>query len=550
MSTNSSVLVTSLVGDKEGGGATSGRDLEALISAVNPITESLGNAKTSRNNNSSRFGKFVELRYCAEGYITNAHIQTYLLETVRVTSQVPGERNYHLFYELFAGLTEDVKQNWQFESLEDFAYLNSSGEYHRHDGESDAENFSKLMDALTTIHMSAARLEQLIQVAVAILHVGNITFASTERVGEDAAIFSPHSARNVSMACTLLGISEDSLLAATSTRAIKVAGNVICKNLNVEGASMARDVLCRTIYDLLFRSALNDVNRALSFGEDESDAASFIGVLDIFGFEYFEKNSFEQLCINYANEKLQDHFNFAIFKSEREVYEEEGIKWTFRDYPDNAERLELFEHKRTGIFLLCDEQLKIPKPSDDKLAKSLYTRCVGYNHFESSQAEQIRGEFVVHHFACSVRYSISGFVEKNRNEVAAEIFQCFDSSSREFVQGLTYVSDDPRAPKKPLIDVDVTTVTRTRGDSGATIKSASHHHGLPAGKKTTSVTTQFSRQLQDLVGKIRSTRSHFIRCIKPNNELQANNFDDAMVMKQLRCGGALGAVQVSGAVTA
>ena len=156
--------------------------------------------------------------------------------------------------------------------------------------------------------------------------------------------------------------------------------------------------------------------------------------MDIFGFEFFNANSFEQLCINYANEKLQDHFNYAIFQSEKEVYEEEGVKWKFTDYPDNSERLELFEHRSTGLFLLCDEQLKIPKPSDEKLMQSFYSKCSGYKHFSASKSDKGKMEFVVNHFACDVKYSGRGFVDKNRNEIATELFDCFQDSSISFIQ--------------------------------------------------------------------------------------------------------------------
>lgn len=267
--------------------------------------------------------------------------------------------------------------------------------------------------------------------------------------------------------------------------------------------------------------------------------------------------SFEQLCINYANEKLQDHFNYAIFKSEQEVYEEEGIKWVFKEYPDNSGRLELFEHKRTGLFLLCDEQLKIPKPSDDKLAQSFYSKSIAHPYFSYSKADKVKLEFVVNHFACDVKYSTFGFVDKNRNDVAQEIYDTYESSDRKFVRDMPAATDD-RIAKKSIREhsssIDAGNAPASGGGivpirterSSSISRQSSTLTGIQSvgKKKSVSLASQFSKQLSDLIQKIRSTRSHFIRCIKPNNKLAAATFDYEMVMNQLRSGGALGAVQV------
>lgn len=415
-------------------------DVEKVITAINPITESFGNAKTSRNNNSSRFGKFIELEYAADGYIASSHIQTYLLETVRVTSQLKGERNYHIFYELFAGMSEEQRTEWGCVSLLDFRLVNQSGEYNRYDGESDYENFSRLVNAFQTIDMTVPVMEEIFKTVIGVLHIGNLAFEASSNVGADSADFKPDCRVHVDHACRLLGIPEARLNDAFSSRCIKVAGNLIKKQLNAEMATAARDVVVKTTYELMFKSIMLEVNQSLQFTEEDVDRVSFIGVLDIFGFEFFEHNSFEQLCINYANEKLQDHFNYAIFQSEKEVYEEEGVKWNFTDYPDNAERLELFEHKSTGLFLLCDEQLKIPKPSDDKLVQSFYAKCALYKHFTASKGNKGKMEFVINHFACDVKYKATGFVDKNRNEIAQEIFDCYQNSSVAFLQQFGQVS--------------------------------------------------------------------------------------------------------------
>lgn len=272
-------------------------DIEALINAVNPITESFGNAKTLRNNNSSRFGKFIELCYSGSGYIIGAHIQTYLLETIRVISQIKGERNYHIFYEVFIGLTEDQRSEWCCHDLTVFHYLNQSQEYKRYDGESDFDTFSRVIDALRTINLSMGEITWILQIIVAILHLGNILFVSSQTVGDDAALLSPQSLLHINQVCQLLSIDETALSTAFTKRGIKVAGNYILKNLNSESAIVARDTFAKTLYDLLFKTLLSFINSSLSLDKNSKgdEQASSIGVLDIFGFEYFEKNSFEQL---------------------------------------------------------------------------------------------------------------------------------------------------------------------------------------------------------------------------------------------------------------
>lgn len=503
----------------------SGR-FETLLLASNPITESFGNAKTSRNNNSSRFGKFIELQYTAEGYIAGANIRTYLLETMRVVSQLKGERNYHVFYEVFAGLTAQQRADWRFGSLADFAYLSRSGEYMRHDGESDAENFTRLCQALDRIGVSDAEQEDIFKIVVCILHLGNVSFTSSGRVGDDGATFDAKSKDNVRLACDFLGIDEDQLLGSLTRRTLHVAGNTIEKVLDPVAATTSRDVFAKCIYDALFRLMIASINSSVA--ADDMDVASFIGLLDIFGFEFFDANSLEQLFINYANEKLQDHFNYSVFKSEREIYEEEGLAWTFTDYPDNAERLELFEHRSHGMYTLFDDQLKVPKPSDEKLASTLYAKCGAHRHFEATKAMQARGEFLVRHFACDVKYSTASMIEKNRNDVPPELFECFQFSSKRLVRRLNQVSAVQR---------------RSLSRSGSQLSPPSKK-GAAMTKKATTLASQFSKQLQELVAKIRTTRSHFIRCIKSNNQLVPGVFDRQLVMTQLKCGGALGALQV------
>lgn len=283
-------------------------DIENKIIASNPITESLGNAKTSRNNNSSRFGKYIQLGYSADGVIENAAISTYLLESVRVVSHVQGERNFHIFYEIVASLPEEDLQQMGFTAVHDFKYLHNgeeAGDPTEEEHAMDVENYTTFRDALDTMDIPLGVQESLICVVMAVLHIGNLSFVESDTAGEEAAFFSPEAEENhVKYICQLLGISEISLLSAVGRRSMSVAGSTTVKQLSVHDAMHAKDNFARTIYTCLFTWMLASVNEVLNTLAEE-DVVSHIGILDIFGFEFFETNSFEQLCINYTNEKLQ-----------------------------------------------------------------------------------------------------------------------------------------------------------------------------------------------------------------------------------------------------
>ena len=539
--------ISSKVAERISDDNSASSDFEGAIFAANPITESFGNAKTSRNNNSSRFGKYIELYYSSDGYIEGASICTYLLETVRLTTQMSGERNYHVFYEVAAGLSSDMKESWGLLGLDQYGYTNQSGHFTREDGESDEGNYRRLRDAMKQIGLEDHEQLDVLRAVVGILNMGNVSFVeSGGDSGSEAAAISDDSRRHVACVSELLGIDEASLRKALTERTLVVVGTEIKRSLGVDGARAARDTFAQILYNLLFKWMIRSINDTLVMDQFEPPASS-IGILDIFGFEHFERNSFEQFCINYANEKLQDHFNFAIFQSEEEVYLQEGLTWSFVDYPDNSQRLELFELKSSGLFALCDEQLKIPKPSDEKLVKSMYDKCLSKTHFSAGKAEKARLQFVIHHFACDVKYNVHGFVDKNRGEIYHEFLECINGSYSWLLQELFDVAEEGAETHNKESFV----LTRSSSSSSKRLgmlmssrKSSRRLKKSTVGKRTSTVSSQFSLQLKDLVAKIRTNRSHFIRCIKPNKSFQSGAFDYEMVMSQLRCGGALGAVQV------
>lgn len=505
-----------------------GGDFESLITAAIPITESFGNATTSRNNNSSRFAKFIELLYTADGYVDGAVISTYLLETVRVVHQSSGERNFHVFYELFAGLTAAQRNEWRFPSLESFMYTNQSNTYTRHDGVEDKENFVKLEDAMNKMNITDFEQEDIFKLLISILHMGNIRFKESDMMGDEGAVFDNASVEHVECVCEFTGLQQDALLKAMTKRGLTVAGTEVHKSLNVTAAAVSRDAMAQHLYELIFTSMIRDINTTIAL-EDSSVMASFIGILDISGFEHFKTNSFEQLCINYSNEKLQSHFNFSVFVSEREVYLQEGLVWSCDSYPDNSAMLDLFENKSNGIFSLCDEQLKMPRPTDEQLYSSLVAKCSSNKFFDTNKSGKVKKEFMVIHFAVDVIYDTTGFLAKNRNEIASDVVNSFASSVLPILEKIRGVPNQRSALLRRAL---------------SSFQSAPTKATAIVNKKTVTLASQFIKNLQNLMSKIRTTRSHFIRCIKPNASLVANSFDCLMIMKQLRSGGALDTLRV------
>lgn len=610
--------------------------IENQIIAANPISESLGNAKTSRNDNSSRFGKFINLHYCADGVIQSASLRTYLLETVRVVSQSKGERNFHVFYEMAAGMSptelqracllpaarcahaqedrlaavQELRQSFRFLAPADADEL--SPQEQQEQLELDQDHHLLFREALDALHFSPDTQASLLAALAAVLHLGNVSYLESEAAGEEAALFSPAALEmHVPFICSALGTSADQLLAAVARRSFCVNGVTTTKTLSVREARQATDTFARHLYAHLFERVLACTNQRLAGSSTNQEArswrpalASSISLLDIFGFEFFETNSFEQLCINYANEKLQDHFNESVFRLEQQLYKAEGLAWTPVHYPDNSARLDLLENKRYGVFHLCNERMKLKSAvSHQTLGNDFYTACAGSAYFRACPTQRRDFQFVIHHYAGEVVYCVEKFLEKNKSDVAPEFTDCLLASSSAFVRQL--VSEEEagqgdaaaadiirlktpvmRTPRKsdsgsgrhspPASDAsDSVSPLRstpqlarsessgnsspmrisspmgaaTRGPQRAllqrqlTPKVVSVVSARSRGRNTT-VLTQFSQQLRDLMSTIKNTRSHFIRCIKPNSDMQPATFDCDMVLAQLRCGGVLGAIEV------
>ncbi|RHY97645.1 hypothetical protein DYB31_004864 [Aphanomyces astaci] len=495
----------------------------------NPILEAFGNARTNRNNNSSRFGKFIRLGFNTSGVLLGASMSTYLLERVRLVSQAKGERNYHIFYELVRGGAPDLVADLGLTALADFKYLNQSGCYDRHDGVDDADQFTKTTHAMTTIGMSDDEQTAVMHLVAAVLHLGNLKFEAVPGHENNASRLVGGSPAATHL-CNLLGVTMDSLEKSLCTRAIKTGRETVTASLDVKKADDCKEVLAKTIYGRLFDWLVDRINDSMNYEDtsvpDVDPTLRFIGIVDIFGFEIFPVNSLEQLCINFANEKLQQLFTKYVFEMEQDEYKAEQIPWTDIAFPTNQLVLNLFE-SRNGLFKLLDQQCILATGTDAALVRSYYNAFAIHPSFTATKLQQGRHLFSVLHYAAPVVYTVDGFCDKNKDHIHDEAIQLLSSSTDTFVNGmfqdyfmLQVVEDTPSAvnPNRP------------RRSSGI---------------MSSSVVMKFQRQMGNMLEVLQATSLHFIRCIKPNDELTPLAYDHPRVLEQLRCSGVVQAAQIS-----
>lgn len=501
---------------------------ELLVVQSNPILESFGNARTLRNDNSSRFGKFVNVRFnSSSGRLKAACIETYLLEKVRIISPSHGERNYHIFYELLIGLPQRERKDFYLGNslAQDFRMTSVSGTFDRRDGVDDRRTYRDTRRALSTVGFSTTETNQLFSVCCALLHCSNLTFVELNKSG--ACDLDP-SNKSLQYALELLGVSSESCSSALCYSAIEARGEVLLKTLTRQQSTKALEALMQAVYVALFQHIVKKINLSIAVREEESphhhggddDDMSSIGVLDIFGFESFETNSFEQLCINFCNEALQQQFNHFVFKKEQEEYELEGIEWSFIAFPDNQDVLDLIEKRHTGIISILEEQSLFPRCTDQSFSRAMYEKCANHPRFSVTSSQKIRGRFCIEHYAGVVEYNAATFIEKNKDELPKETTELLTSSCIEFVQTLG-------------------SIMLASMPSGRTLRR-SNSSLVRAG-----VGSQFCGQLRELRQKIEGTAPHYIRCLKPNDMLVPGNFAPSVVADQLRCAGVLEAIRVS-----
>ncbi|XP_077319139.1 unconventional myosin-Vb isoform X2 [Lithobates pipiens] len=506
------------------GGSASETNVEDKVLASSPIMEAIGNAKTTRNDNSSRFGKYIQIGFDKRYHIIGANMRTYLLEKSRVVFQAEEERNYHIFYQLCASSRLPEFADLSLTQAEDFFYTSQGGET-AIDGVDDADDFDKTRQAFTILGVKESHQMTIFKIIASILHLGNVQILS-ERDGESSSL--EKGDEHLNHFCTLLGVEHDQMAHWLCHRKLVTTSETYVKNMALQQAVNARNALAKHIYAQLFNWIVQHVNKALHTTIKQH---SFIGVLDIYGFETFEINSFEQFCINYANEKLQQQFNSHVFKLEQEEYMKEQIPWTLIDFYDNQPCIDLIEAK-LGILDLLDEECKVPKGTDQNWAQKLYDRHGSSQHFKKPRMSNI--SFIIVHFADKVEYQCDGFLEKNRDTVYEEQINIFKASKYQLVADLFHDEKDavpPTPTGKSKINVR---------PLKPAIKNANKEH-----KKT--VGHQFRNSLQLLMETLNATTPHYVRCIKPNDEKLAFSFDPKRAVQQLRACGVLETIRISAA---
>ncbi|XP_070775898.1 myosin VIb isoform X3 [Enoplosus armatus] len=522
----------------------SGQDIDERIVEANPLLEAFGNAKTVRNNNSSRFGKFVEIHFNEKNAVVGGFVSHYLLEKSRICMQSNDERNYHIFYRLCAGASEDIKKKLHLDSPDSFRYLNRGCTRYFASKDSDKQimqnrkspednkhvkvgalkdpllddqgDFNRMCVAMKKIGLDDTEKLDLFRVVAGVLHLGNIDFEETGS-SSGGCVLKNQSGQTLEYCADLLGLDQDDLRVSLTTRVMLTTaggakGTVIKVPLKVEQANNARDALAKAVYSRLFDHVVKRVNQCFPF----ETSSNFIGVLDIAGFEYFEHNSFEQFCINYCNEKLQQFFNERILKEEQELYQREGLGVNEVHYVDNQDCIDLVEAKLVGVLDILDEENRLPQPSDQHFALAVHSKHK--DHFRLTVPRKskltihrnLRDDegFIIRHFAGAVCYETTRFVEKNNDALHMSLESLVCESKDKFVRELFENSNTTKDSKQK------------------------------AGKLSfISVGNKFKTQLNLLLEKLRSTGSSFIRCVKPNLKMVSHQFEGAHILSQLQCSG-------------
>ena len=553
------------------------RQVQNQIIESNPLLEAFGNAKTVRNENSSRFGKFIQILFAADHTICGGRVRHYLLEKARVVSQHGGERNYHVFYHICAGVDGDLKQRLHLRSPEHFHYLNQSGVYELLDTDGkpmcdEKLEFSRTQQSMAQMRIEPAVQDQIWEILAAVLHLGNLEFETVaNKTAADGAKLRQESEATMRVVADLLKCDYQILDKGLTCSLVKVTGEAqpIEVPQSTESCAHARDALSKVVYEKLFAWLVSCINECLqhsdaleglSEAEKRKIEAHFIGVLDIFGFEVFENNSFEQLCINYANEALQQQFINQMLHAMMAQYEKEGVKVDAIPFEDNAPCLELLESK-LGIFSMLDDECNFPKGSDETFLHKLMDNHKSHSHLKpggSSSDPHLKdnatpsgktlmggtrgrvltiGEaFVVSHFAGEVEYSVRSFLEKNRDTINESLKTILSGAEQPLMKKLLVAraDDDAGAP-----GAGGARSAGGRSTGARTVGARGGARGAVAQRKEDkrSLGSQFKLQLAELVGLIESGRAHYVRCVKPNSIRRAHTFEAPSVIRQLRCSG-------------
>ncbi|KAG0040078.1 hypothetical protein BGZ82_005326 [Podila clonocystis] len=484
--------------------------LEQQILQANPILEAFGNAQTIRNNNSSRFGKFIRIEFTSGGQIAGGNIERYLFEKSRVTFQTAQERNYHIFYQLLAGAPSDVKKSLLLDGgLKDYGYIKNSN--HTISGVDDAEEWKLLLKSMDVMGFTQQEQQNLFRVIAAILHLGNISVSSDR--SDQAQLKDTSIAEKV---CHVLGIPLSDFVKGLLKPKVKAGREWVIQARTDQQVLYSIEALSTALYERMFDSIIGRINQAID--TPGKKFTTFIGVLDIAGFEIFEINSFEQLCINYTNEKLQQFFNHHMFILEQDEYKRENIEWKYMDFGQDLQpTIQLIEDSNPiGILSCLDEECVVPKGTDKSFLTKLTSLWKGKS--DKYEAPRFQEGFILHHYAGKVEYRTAGWLDKNKDPLNENITRLLAHSSEKYVASLF--------PDYLVEEEDFT--VRNRAKKGAFRTVAQRH----------------KEQLRSLMDHLYETRPHFVRCIIPNEEKRAGRIHVPLVLDQLRCNGVLEGIRI------
>uniref|UniRef100_A0A671YF00 Myosin-9 n=1 Tax=Sparus aurata TaxID=8175 RepID=A0A671YF00_SPAAU len=515
---------------------TSSGELEKQLLQANPILEAFGNAKTVKNDNSSRFGKFIRINFDVNGYIVGANIETYLLEKSRAIRQAKDERTFHVFYYMLTGAGDKLRNELLLENYNNYRFL-SNGNV-TIPGQQDKDLFTETMEAFKIMSM--------LKVVSSVLQLGNMNFKK-ERHTDQASMPDNTAAQKV---CHLMGMNVTEFTRAILSPRIKVGRDYVQKAQTQEQAEFAVEALAKATYERMFRWLVMRINKALD--KTKRQGASFIGILDIAGFEIFELNSFEQLCINYTNEKLQQLFNHTMFILEQEEYQREGIEWSFIDFGlDLQPCIELIEKPASppGILALLDEECWFPKATDKSFVEKVLQEQGTHPKFFKPKKLKDEADFCIIHYAGKVDYKADEWLMKNMDPLNDNVATLLNLSTDKFFTwfNIQIIKLKPAGflPNVSfLIFFSHLSVDRIVG-----LDKVSGMSEMPGAFKTRkgmfrTVGQLYKEQLSKLMATLRNTNPNFVRCIIPNHEKKAGKLDPHLVLDQLRCNGVLEGIRI------
>ncbi|KFV72477.1 Unconventional myosin-VIIa, partial [Dryobates pubescens] len=483
--------------------------IEQQVLEANPILEAFGNAKTIRNDNSSRFGKYIDIHFNKRGAIEGAKIEQYLLEKSRVCRQAQDERNYHVFYCMLRGMTTEQKKKLGLGKATDYNYL-AMGNCTTCDGRDDSKEYANIRSAMKVLMFTDTENWEISKLLAAILHMGNLQYEARTYDNLDAC--EVVQSASLITAASLLEVDPQDVMNCLTSRTIITRGETVSTPLSMEQALDVRDAFVKGIYGRLFVWIVEKINAAIYRppSQELKSIRRSIGLLDIFGFENFTVNSFEQLCINFANENLQQFFVRHVFKLEQEEYNLENINWQHIEFTDNQDALDMIAIKPMNIISLIDEESKFPKGTDATMLHKLNSQHkLNTNYIPPKNNYET--QFGINHFAGIVYYETKGFLEKNRDTLHGDIIQLVHSSKNKFI--------------KQIFQADVAMGAETR-------------------KRSPTLSSQFKRSLELLMRTLSVCQPFFVRCIKPNEYKKPMLFDRELCVRQLRYSGMMETIRI------